>query len=192
MSTRNELARVRPERPGDAPAVRRVNEQAFGRATEADLVDALRDRGKGTAVLGLGPMAVLPAHQRAGIGSLLVRAGIEECRRAGHRGVVVLGHPEYYPRFGFVPASRHGLAWEHPVPDEAFMVLDSATAPCPGRGASCGISPSSAESEGASAPVRSADRRMAAVPVGATLVRARRGEDGALAPRAPHELKARR
>ena len=153
MSTRNELARVRPERPGDAPAVRRVNEHAFGRAPEADLVDALRDRGQATlslvaglqdrivghilfspvaieaggevtVVLGLGPMAVLPAHQRAGIGSLLVRTGIEECRRTGHGGVVVLGHPEYYPRFGFVPASRHGLAWEHPAPDEAFMVLE--------------------------------------------------------------------
>jgi putative acetyltransferase len=68
-------------------------------------------------------MAVLPEHQRRGVGSLLVRAGLEECRRAGHGCVVVLGHPEYYPRFGFVPASRHGLAWEHSAPDEAFMVL---------------------------------------------------------------------
>ena len=73
--------------------------------------------------LGLGPMAVLPAHQRAGIGSRLVRIGLEECRRAGHGWVVVLGHPDYYPRFGFVPASRHGLAWEHPAPDEAFMIV---------------------------------------------------------------------
>ncbi len=68
-------------------------------------------------------MAVLQAHQRAGIGSLLVRTGLAECRRAGHGCVVVLGHPEYYPRFGFVPASRHGLAWEHPAADEAFMAL---------------------------------------------------------------------
>jgi putative acetyltransferase len=139
---------VRPERPGDAPAIRHVNEQAFGRAAEADLVDALRRHGtatlslvavrdarivghilfspvrieseaRSTAGLGLGPMAVLPACQREGIGSRLVRTALEECRRAGHGWVVVLGHPEYYPRFGFVPASRHGLAWEHPAPDEA-------------------------------------------------------------------------
>jgi putative acetyltransferase len=122
MSTRSDPARVRRERPDDVPAVRRVNEAAFGRAAEADLVDALRDRGPATlslvavlqdrvvghilfspvtiesggevtASLGLGPMAVLPAHQRQGIGCLLVRAGIEECRRAGHGGVVVLGPP---------------------------------------------------------------------------------------------------
>jgi putative acetyltransferase len=144
---------VRPERPGDVAAIRRVNEAAFGRAAEADLVDALRAHGRvsrslvaehagvivghilfspvridsertSTAAIGLAPMAVLPAHQRAGVGSLLVRTGLDECRRAGHGCVVVLGHPEYYPRFGFVRASRHGLAWEgHSAPDEAFMVL---------------------------------------------------------------------
>jgi putative acetyltransferase len=151
-STRRELAVVRPERPGDIAAIRRVNEEAFGRAAEADLVDSLRAHGRvslslvaerggevvghllfspvgidsgreSTAGLGLAPMAVLPARQRAGIGSVLVRTGLAECWRAGHGWVVVLGHPEYYPRFGFVPASRHGLAWEHPAPDEAFMVL---------------------------------------------------------------------
>jgi putative acetyltransferase len=150
MFTRSDPARVRPD---DVPAVRLVNEAAFGRAAEADLVDALRDRGTATlslvavlqdrvvghilfspvtiesggevtASLGLGPMAVLPSNQRQGIGCLLVRTGIEDCRRAGHGAVVVLGHPEYYPRFGFVPASRLGLAWEHPAPDEAFMALE--------------------------------------------------------------------
>jgi putative acetyltransferase len=79
--------------------------------------------GESVAAVGLAPMAVLPAQQRTGIGSALVRTGLAECRRAGHGSVVVLGHPAYYPRFGFVPASRHGLAWEHPAPDEAFMVL---------------------------------------------------------------------
>jgi putative acetyltransferase len=83
----------------------------------------LESGGRSTVGLGLGPVAVLPAHQRAGIGSRLIWIGLEECRRAGHGWVVVLGHPDYYPRFGFVPASRHGLAWEHPAPDEAFMIV---------------------------------------------------------------------
>jgi putative acetyltransferase len=152
MSTPSAAALARPERTGDVAAIREIHEQAFGRAAEADLVDALRAHGKAalslvavrgervaghilfspvtiesggrvTAAVGLGPMAVLPPHQREGIGSLLVWAGLEACRQAGHASVVVLGHPAYYPRFGFVPATRHGLRWEHPAPDEAFMVL---------------------------------------------------------------------
>ena len=74
--------------------------------------------------MGLAPLAVAPERQRQGIGSLLVRAGIGALRARNCPLVIVLGHPEYYPRFGFVPASRHGLScqWEG-VPDEAFMVL---------------------------------------------------------------------
>src|SRR5437879_13678113 len=74
--------------------------------------------------MGLGPMAVLPEHQRQGVGSRLVRRGLDILRERGCPFVVVVGHPEYYPRFGFEPASRHGLAsqWEG-VPDAAFMVL---------------------------------------------------------------------
>jgi putative acetyltransferase len=154
---------VRAERPGDAAAIRRVNQEAFGRASEADLVDALRAHGRvslslvaerdgaivghilfspvridsgreSTAALGLAPMAVLPAHRRVGIGSALVRTGLGECRHAGHGCIVVLGHPKYYPRFGFVPASRHGLAWEHPAPDEAFMVLPLREGGIPAEG----------------------------------------------------------
>jgi len=69
-------------------------------------------------------MAVLPERQRQGIGSLLVQAGIDAMRERGCQFVIVVGHAEYYPRFGFVPASKHGLScqWEG-VPDEAFMVL---------------------------------------------------------------------
>lgn len=73
--------------------------------------------------LALAPMAVLPELQRRGIGSDLVREGLEACRRAGHAIVVVLGHAEYYPRFGFTPASGFGIRPPFPAPDEAFLAL---------------------------------------------------------------------
>ena len=143
---------IRPERPEDASRVRHVNEQAFGQPAEADLVERLRQactdtlslvaeedavvghilftsvvvESAGRRVLGMGlaPMAVLPDRQRQGIGSQLVRRGLDILRERGCPFVVVVGHPEYYPRFGFEPASTHGLAsqWES-VPDAAFMVL---------------------------------------------------------------------
>ena len=143
---------IRPERPQDTAAIRQVNEQAFGRPDEANLVDALRTRGKAVVSLvgverdrlvghiffspvtiesddrlipavGLAPMAVVPDRQRRRIGSRLVNAGLEACRNAGYDYVVVLGHPTYYPRFGFVPASQYGITSEYKVPNEAFMVL---------------------------------------------------------------------
>jgi putative acetyltransferase len=143
---------IRPERPEDAPRVRHVNELAFGQPAEADLVEKLGQAGTdslslvaeddgivghilfttvsvesaGRRVLGMGlaPMAVLPERQRQGIGSKLVSRGLDILRERGCPFVVVVGHPEYYPRFGFEPASTHGLAsqWES-VSDAAFMVL---------------------------------------------------------------------
>jgi putative acetyltransferase len=144
---------VRHERPNDVEAVRTLNRLAFGQETEGRIVDLLRERCGDTVSLvaveeeeivghiffspvtiagdagpilgmGLGPMAVHPARQRAGIGSLLVRQGLDHLRHRDCPFVVVLGHPSYYPRFGFERASLHGLAsqWEA-VPDEAFMVL---------------------------------------------------------------------
>jgi putative acetyltransferase len=147
---------IRVEQPEDVAAVRRVNEIAFGRSKEADVVDRLRkvdipfvslvaeDRGEivghvlftpaivevgrdgeqRVAGMGLAPLAVVPERQRQGIGSLLVRHGLELLRADGCPFVIVLGHPEYYPRFGFDRASAHGLAcqWED-VPDGAFMVF---------------------------------------------------------------------
>jgi putative acetyltransferase len=80
--------------------------------------------GRSTPALALAPMAVLPTHQRRGIGSMLVREGLDHCRRLGHGIVVLLGHAEYYPRFGFTLARPLGIVAPFPVPDEAFMVLE--------------------------------------------------------------------
>lgn len=148
-----QTAMIRGERPEDKPAVRFVNELAFGRADEADLVDTLRstcpdalalvavrrddvvghimftpvviDSHAGLVTgMGLAPMAVLPSHQSQGIGTALVRHGLEQLRMRGCPFVVVVGHPKYYPRFGFEPASRRGLKSQWPdMPDEAFMVI---------------------------------------------------------------------
>jgi putative acetyltransferase len=142
---------VRPEEFKDIDAVRLVNERAFGRPEEAAIVDALRGLDEAISLVamidshvvghilftpvriegdprlsatGLAPMAVLPEFQRRGVGSALINAGLEGCRAAGHDLVVVLGHPEFYPRFGFVVAADHGLSCEYPVPREAFMVME--------------------------------------------------------------------
>jgi putative acetyltransferase len=129
-----------------------VNEAAFGGPEEADLVDLLRVQASplislgaehdGEVVghimftpvtiaghpelglMGLAPMAVAPAQQREGIGSALVRQGLERCKRLGTDAVVVLGHADYYPRFGFQPASKFGLSSAYDAPDEAFMALE--------------------------------------------------------------------
>lgn len=76
--------------------------------------------------LALAPMAVRPEFQRRGIGSELVRRGLESCQRLDHRIIVMIGHADYYPRFGFSPARAKGLEAPFEVPDEAFMVLELA------------------------------------------------------------------
>ncbi|GAB4533208.1 MAG: N-acetyltransferase [Anaerolineales bacterium] len=142
--------RIRPETAADVPAIREVNALAFGRPAEADLVDALRAAGALACSLvavtaaevvghiafspvtvarqpgpffGLGPVAVRPDWQRQGIGGQLIRRGLEVLRAQGAAGVVLLGHPGYYPRFGFRPASNFGLRLLWDVTPEAFMVL---------------------------------------------------------------------
>jgi putative acetyltransferase len=144
------MIEIRKEEPQDRDAIRNLNIAAFENGPEAVLVDKLRASckdylafvaihdgaivghilftpatidGSSTAGMGLAPMAVLPSHQRKGIGSQLVRYGLEYLRQYGCPFVIVLGHPEYYPRFGFEVASKYRLScqWEG-VPDEAFMV----------------------------------------------------------------------
>lgn len=89
------------------------------------------------AAAGLGPLAVLPALQRRGIGSLLVKSGLERLRKAGSDrvadSVVVLGHSAYYPRFGFVPTSRFGIRSEFDVPDDVFMAIELQPGALQGR-----------------------------------------------------------
>ena len=74
--------------------------------------------------LALAVLAVRPELQNQGVGSQLVRDGLERCRILRHRIVVVVGHPAYYPRFGFSPARAQGLEAPFPVPDEAFLALE--------------------------------------------------------------------
>jgi len=75
-------------------------------------------------IIGLAPMAVVPQRQRQGIGSALVLEGLEDCKKLGLGAVVVLGHAEYYPRFGFVPSTQFGIRSEYDVPEEVFMVKE--------------------------------------------------------------------
>ena len=153
---------IRPETPEDIDSIRYVNEQAFGQEDESKLIEKLRNHGVLTISLvavqdgeivghiafspvavesgllsfeavALAPMAVLPAYQRKGIGSQMVRAGLEECRRLGHEIVVVLGHPDYYPRFGFVLAKPKGIDCEFEVPEEAWMILELQEGALAGR-----------------------------------------------------------
>lgn len=144
--------RIRPEAHGDKSGVRQVNEAAFPTMAEAYLVDTLREQVRpiislvaeeqGAVVghilfspvilsdhpelkiMGLAPMAVMPEHQNRGIGSALVRAGLEACEQLGFGAVVVLGHPRYYPRFGFQPSSHFGIGCEYEVPEDVFMVKE--------------------------------------------------------------------
>ena len=136
-------------------AIRAINEAAFGGPDEADLVDKLRDDGHAlislvaeldaglvghilfsrmwirsqTGVLvsavTLAPVAVLPEHQRRGIGGRLVRYGLELLRGRGEKIAIVVGHPDYYPRFGFSTEKAQSL--ESPFPAEAFMAIELNT-----------------------------------------------------------------
>lgn len=142
---------IRVETTADRDAVREVHCLAFGRDDEGKLVDALRADGyarvslvaeeagrvvghilfsdlpivgrQGTVgALALAPMAVIPDRQRRGIGARLVQDGLRACAEGGHRIVVVLGHPAYYPRFGFSARSAEKL--QAPFSGAYFMALE--------------------------------------------------------------------
>lgn len=146
------MINIRHEKQEDIALVASVHQQAFKRDAEAKLADKLRKAcpdylslvadDNGTIVghimftpvliqndktiqgMGLAPMAVLPARQYQGIGTLLVKTGLQILDRKDCPFIIVLGHPGYYARFGFQPASKFNIKsqWDG-VPDEAFMLL---------------------------------------------------------------------
>lgn len=145
---------VRAETPTDYDAITRLTCTAFNNDTEANLITAIRQHSNAcialvaeqhgkvvghilfspatlqhypeTRLMALAPMAVSNVLQHQGIGSALVRAGLEHCKQLGVQAVVVLGHPAYYSRFGFTPASRFNISCPWSVKDEAFMLLELA------------------------------------------------------------------
>jgi putative acetyltransferase len=143
---------IRTEEKNDWVSVHELNAAAFETSGEADLVDMLRDQARPLVslvaddhgaivghimmspvslpdypemkIMGLAPMAVMPGRQGQGIGSALVKAGLEQCRQLEVGAVAVLGHPEYYPRFGFTPAKQFDIECEYDVPEDVFMLLE--------------------------------------------------------------------
>lgn len=142
---------IRKEKPEDINEIHNINSTVFETNAEADLVDRLRDSGipiislvaeidhklvghiiftpmtgdnSDIKIAGLAPMAVLPEYQNKGIGSALVEKGLEYCAYDKYEAVAVLGHPNYYPKFGFIPSTRFDLISEYDVPKEVFMVKE--------------------------------------------------------------------
>lgn len=144
--------RIRDEVEADLEAVQSLLLDAFEGDGESRLVTALRSRARplvslvaeeestvighilfspvtldtnpALRLMGLAPMAVLPEQQRRGVGASLIEAGLKRCAEAGVGALVVLGHPDYYPKFGFTPSVNFDIKSEYDVPAEAFMVLE--------------------------------------------------------------------
>lgn len=144
---------IRPETPEDYLTIHHIHLEAFGRDEEAELVDNLRNDGAlvvsyvaeideqvvghvayslmdidhpddPATILGLGPMAVSPEFQKQGIGRQLLIQSLEACTRARYSAVIVLGHPEFYAKGDFIPASEFGINSQFDVPDEVFMARE--------------------------------------------------------------------
>jgi putative acetyltransferase len=153
---------IRREQPGDEAGIRTVLDAAFGQPDESRIVDAIRRAGHSSISLvavdgssivghilftpvsiespgpsipafGLAPLSVLPERQRQGVGSQLVVAGLRECADVGCQVVVVVGHPAFYPRFGFRRGSAYRLRSEFDVADDVFMVAELTSAALTGR-----------------------------------------------------------
>jgi len=144
--------RIRDEIAADFEAVQSLHLAAFEGDGESRLVKALHSRARplvslvaeqdgavighilfspvtldaapSLQLMGLAPMAVLPEQQRRGVGAALVEGGLECCREIGVGALVVLGHPNYYPKFGFTPSASFGIKSQYDVPVEAFMLLE--------------------------------------------------------------------
>jgi predicted N-acetyltransferase YhbS len=84
----------------------------------------INDGGVRHTSLVLAPMCVHPSHQSKGIGSSLVREGLKRAKDMGYSSVIVVGHPEYYPKFGFQKSSEYGIKAPFDVPDNAFLALE--------------------------------------------------------------------
>ena len=142
---------IRASAASDCPAIRQVVRHAFGQDDEAKLVEQLRADGDALVELvaasdiaiqghilysplaivrdggtlraaALAPVSVLPAFQSKGLGGELIRAGNARCKELGCVGVVVLGHAEYYPRFGFSSSLAESL--QAPFSGPHFMALE--------------------------------------------------------------------
>lgn len=147
------MIKIREERQEDYNAIKEVNDKAFNQPQEGMIIEKIRKSGTEILSLvaviedkivghilfstvkienypdlkdgmGLAPMAILPEHQKQGIGSLLIKEGIERLKMKSVPYIVVLGHEHYYPKFGFETASKYSIKcqWDG-VPDEAFMVM---------------------------------------------------------------------
>jgi len=143
---------IRKEKPKDIKAIQLLNNKAFEMPEEGKIVDVLREKCDNIQSLvavidgeivghiffspaeinigdkiiygmGLAPMAVLPEFQNQGIGSELVKAGLNLMKSKECPYVIVLGHPKFYPRFGFEKASKYSIKSQWDVPDESFMIL---------------------------------------------------------------------
>jgi putative acetyltransferase len=149
---------IRPEQSHERGSICALLTDAFGRDTEARIVDSLRasdaflpeltlvavqdcvvvghimisrltfvaDSGDKIATSLLAPLAVAPARQNRRIGAALTRAALDKARRSGFESMILVGHPTYYPRFGFKPASTWGIRYVTQIPDEVFMASELA------------------------------------------------------------------